>query len=314
MELSEPTGEAQSCGVRLGTGLCVSKMGSPARAAQPFVLRCRAAGRQQALQFHFLYERAIGARGKRVQTCYLTGVTGTPCGVLMSRFAKVMCAIGVCTTICVVLFLITTFVGSSPASTTPVSAAAQPAPARVVSDVKPTESAASAPDSTEAEPTFQPTHEVLAPVQLSKNAFKWKGQSIILDTIRMPVIMGNGALMGYLPYPGGNLRFEKMLDEHTATFEVLASDGEDVVSQGEIAVITADSNPPDSSKPWQVVVAAPMSGENGMGGPVTISAVRFAGYYVPPAKTSEDESTTKPAAGTVDPKPASDDQPSIESH
>lgn len=209
----------------------------------------------------------------------------------MSRLAKLICTIGIFATVGVILYLIgSVILGSASNPPTQVSAANR-----------------SAGGNGDAASSSQSL--LLYPAQLTKNGFKWKGQSATLDTLRMPVLSDNGNVMGSAPFPGGTLRFEKMLDEHTAMFQVLTlgdGDGVDVESEGEIAVITPDSDPPDSSKPWQVVVSEPLSGQNAMGGPVTVSAVRFMGYTKLPASASDTNLTSKPLA--AQPNEASPDQ------
>lgn len=123
--------------------------------------------------------------------------------------------------------------------------------------------------------------EVVSPYDLSKNPYRWRGHCDILDTTHVPMVVGNGLRMGYVSYPGGALSFNKMLDEGTAVYEVMAA-GEEVEPQGEIAVGVTDSNPPDSGRPWRVFVEGPMDAVNGLGTTITLTKVRFDGYYSPP--------------------------------
>lgn len=67
---------------------------------------------------------------------------------------------------------------------------------------------------------YKVSNEVLDPWELSRNRFKWKGTSGILDTARISMGMPNGQ-RAYIPYPGGGLHFSKMLDEHTASYDVI---------------------------------------------------------------------------------------------
>jgi hypothetical protein len=141
-----------------------------------------------------------------------------------------------------------------------------------------------------AEPTYQESNEILSPYALSKNPFKWKNHSGILDTVDVPILMGvNGAVVTSVRYPGGGLKFEKMIDEHTATYSVLVAEGS-VMHEGEIAVILPDSDPPDSTRLWRVFVEGPMEGENAFGASIRDVCVRFEGYYIPrpaPAQTNQ---------------------------
>jgi hypothetical protein len=122
------------------------------------------------------------------------------------------------------------------------------------------------------------SNEVLFPDQISKNPYRWKGHSGIFDT-RVAIEGPAGRFLA--PIPGGCLKFERMIDEHTATFEVLVG-GEEVRPDGEIAVILEDSNPPDPALPWRVFVEGPRNGVNGFGNSITVTTVRFEGYATIP--------------------------------
>ena len=60
------------------------------------------------------------------------------------------------------------------------------------------------------------------PNSLVKNPYQFKGHSGILNTNGTPVLMPNGAQLRGTLIPFACMRFEKMLDEHTAMFEVEA--------------------------------------------------------------------------------------------
>jgi hypothetical protein len=105
---------------------------------------------------------------------------------------------------------------------------------------------------------YQVSDELLDPSQIASNPYLLQGHSGIL---------------------GGYLRFERMIDEHTATYEVVAPGG------GEIAVKLTDSNPPDPFRRWRVFVERPEEGTNVFGAPIKISAVSFEGYYIPEGVT-----------------------------
>lgn len=107
--------------------------------------------------------------------------------------------------------------------------------------------------------------KVFDPNVLVKNAYQFKNQSGILDTNRT------------------YMRFDKMLDEHTAMFEVRGYG-----TNGQLAVMVQDSVAPDPYRQWRVTVLGPMHGTNVYGAEVTVTAIRFDGYYVPPPPTQEE--------------------------
>jgi len=129
---------------------------------------------------------------------------------------------------------------------------------------------------------YHASDEVISPYEISRNPYKLKGRSGILK--------------------GGNLKFEKMIEEHTATYAVWAGE-ESIIPEGEIAVILPDSDPPNPGQPWRVFVEGPMDAVNGLGNKITVTAVRFEGYYVPSPKSDEVAripAATKPEdAGTL---------------
>jgi hypothetical protein len=132
---------------------------------------------------------------------------------------------------------------------------------------------------------YHASDEIIEPYEVSKNPYRLKGHSGILDTTRVSMLMPSGDRIP-TPYPGGGLRFEKMIDENTATYEVLVG-GEEVMPDGEIAVVLPDSNPPDSRRPWRVYVEEPKEAVNGLGTRIKVSTVRFEGYYTSPPKPAE---------------------------
>ena len=92
---------------------------------------------------------------------------------------------------------------------------------------------------------YQESNEVMHPYDLSKNPYKWKDHSGILDTQNVPVLMGSAdVVVTYTGYSGAGLKFEKMIDEHTATFSVMVGEEGSMIADGEIAVILTDSDPP----------------------------------------------------------------------
>ena len=143
------------------------------------------------------------------------------------------------------------------------------------------------------------SNEVFLPYELSKNPYKWKGQSGILDTLNTAYVMPNGsaAQMGLAL---GSIKFDKMLDEHTAIYDVMTIQ-DTLTPDGQIAVILPDSDPPDLRRPWRVLVIGSLDGTNAFGGNVTVAAVKFEQYYTPLPKPAE----TEPA-----PTPISSQEPS----
>lgn len=149
----------------------------------------------------------------------------------------------------------------------------------------------------DAGPTYHESNDAIDPYELVKNPYKFKGHSGILDTLDTPVLMDNGARMTSVAYPGGCLQFKKMLDEHTAIFEMMVYQ-EVLMPAGEIAVILPDSNPPNSLQKWRVLIDGPYEAVNGLGNQITLTAVRFEGYYTPPPKA--DAMPQPPATATTE--------------
>jgi hypothetical protein len=128
--------------------------------------------------------------------------------------------------------------------------------------------------------SYHESDEVLYPYDLSKNPYQWKGHSGILDTLHVPMVMENGTRMGQVSYPGGCLKFSKMLDEHTAIYDVLVGN-QSVLPEGVLAVIVPNSEPPNSARPWRVLVEGPIDAVNGLGQTITLTSIRFESYYTP---------------------------------
>jgi hypothetical protein len=129
--------------------------------------------------------------------------------------------------------------------------------------------------------------EVLLPYELSKNPYKWKGRSGILDTQRATYVMPNGtaAPMGI---GLGSIKFDKMLDEHTALYDVMTVDNT-LMPDGQIAVLLPDSDPPNLRKLWKVLVVGSLDGTNAFGSGVTVTEIKFEEYYTPPPKPAAAE-------------------------
>ena len=128
--------------------------------------------------------------------------------------------------------------------------------------------------------TAQPHDEPLIPIDLvtlSKNPFKYKGRSGVLDTSKLPILTPDGTLMGYTTLaPYGSLKLDKMLDEHTAIYNIVNASLE---PDGQIAVKLPNSDAPDSGRLWKISVEGQLEGTNAYGASITVSSVRFEGYY-----------------------------------
>jgi hypothetical protein len=198
----------------------------------------------------------------------------------MKGFLKVLAGVGI-VTVCVLII-----VSSSRTQNSPGSNSSESSSSPAVSE------AANSSPSPVADPYNPNSNDVLDPNDLVKNPYEWKGHSGILDTIQMPIIAANGARMGFAPYPGGCMKFNKMLDEHTAIYEVMALDDGAVESEGELAVILKDSDPPSSARPWRIFVDGPMEAVNGLDQTITLTSVKFEGYFVPSSTQEGSSSST----------------------
>jgi hypothetical protein len=134
-------------------------------------------------------------------------------------------------------------------------------------------------------PKYYPSTEVIHPYELSRNPYRWKGRSGILDTANLLFDNKLSQCMT-MPYPGGGLQFERMLSEHTAIYSVLTIERYGVGSTGELEVILDDNTPPEAKRPWNVLVLGSDEGINGFGGPVQLAVVRFEGYHEGDVKAS----------------------------
>jgi hypothetical protein len=152
---------------------------------------------------------------------------------------------------------------------------------------------------------YHESNEVISPYEISRNPYRLKGHSGILDTVNVPVLMGAGGVVATtVRFPGGGLKFEKMIDENTATYSVLVGEDGSVIPDGEIAVVLPSSDPPDSSRPWRVFVEGPVEGVNAFGAAVRDVRVIFVGYYVPPQPPVQVPQLPTPApAGNSEPAP-----------
>ncbi len=61
------------------------------------------------------------------------------------------------------------------------------------------------------------------------------------------------------PLAWWELRFERMIDEHTAIYQIMTVQYE-LTPDGEIAVLLPDSNPPDPKRLWRVLLEGVLEG------------------------------------------------------
>ena len=154
----------------------------------------------------------------------------------------------------------------------------------------------------ETRPNTDYAGEVFDPFELSKNPYRAKGHFGVLDTTRNWIRTEAGQRI-LVPHYGPCLKFEKMVDEHTAIFNILCGSRE-LFSQPQLAVELENSSPPDPSLPWRVYVEGAEVGENGFGAKFTVAKVRFDGYGMLPAKSIEQPSPTLLSASATETQPA----------
>ena len=118
--------------------------------------------------------------------------------------------------------------------------------------------------------------------ELLQNPYKLKGHSGILTNVLVHTAQNNFGSARALILPGGPLRFRKMLEEHTASYNVMTV-GYELEDAGELIVYLADNDQPDPHRPWRVLVMPPFEGTNVFGAGIKTAAVRFEGYYDPPS-------------------------------
>jgi hypothetical protein len=151
---------------------------------------------------------------------------------------------------------------------------------------------------------YHQSNELISPYQLSKNPYQYKGHSGLLLTTLIQLVRSDGLVGPQMPWPGGGMRFVKMLDEHTAIYSVLTGQ-DDVSPDTQIAVELPDSNPPTSTKLWRVYVEGADDFENGFGATIQVAKIKFEGYgSLPPPQPSPSEqkpSLPPPADQTIAP-------------
>jgi hypothetical protein len=127
-----------------------------------------------------------------------------------------------------------------------------------------------------------PSDEILLPAVVSKNPYKYRGHSGILNTRGFQTTLPDGSLGRTFLGAGNGFQFEKMLDEHTAIYVVRIAGHDGPEEAGEIAVELPNSDPPEPNKLWRVVVTGTEDVMNGFGIPMKIAKLKFEGYYTPP--------------------------------
>ncbi|MGO8718370.1 MAG: hypothetical protein ACLQMO_04025 [Acidobacteriaceae bacterium] len=131
--------------------------------------------------------------------------------------------------------------------------------------------------------------DLLHPYDVLRNPFRDKGQMVTLNVLAFP-ILAEGMLEEYQSYDPRiaaqagikGLRFNRMLSENVALFDILALDSPDYQEpemMGQLAVlIKSGDQPPDDTRSWKVEPLGVVDGTNGFGGAIQIPAVRFWGY------------------------------------
>ena len=145
---------------------------------------------------------------------------------------------------------------------------------------------------------YRPSDQIFTPFELSKEIYRYKGQSGILDTLTI-YMTDAGTPLGpekWGHWPGGSLRLERMIDEHTAIYKILTLQDGGTAQDGEIAVLLPDSNPPEPLRFWRVLVEGVLEGTNYMGATIQIPAVRFEGYVEEPAQKLDAPKSSAPTS------------------
>lgn len=124
---------------------------------------------------------------------------------------------------------------------------------------------------------YSPSDDVLNAAEISKNPYKFKGMSGIMNP--------------------STIRFSNMAGEQTAIYESAF-----IYSSDQLAVEMPDNEPPSTNRWWRVYVEGTMDGTNGFGAPVTIGEVRFEGYAEPPPQPVTDPNPV-PAVQPAIPQP-----------
>ena len=118
---------------------------------------------------------------------------------------------------------------------------------------------------------------IIDPQEIVANPYRLKGRYGVLDPAHVWIRVDDGSLRR-VSCLGPCLHFEKMIDAHTATYEI--------GSAGEIALSLEDSDPPDVTRPWHVYVEGSREGTNGFGATIHVATLRFDGYGLMPTQIS----------------------------
>lgn len=98
------------------------------------------------------------------------------------------------------------------------------------------------------------------------------------------------------------LLYQKMLDEHTALYEVREGfQGNSMF--GQIAVVLENGDAPDPRRLWRVYVKGTMDLQNGFGATVVVPVVRFIEYNPESVSIPQQSSSESPALASVLPRP-----------
>jgi hypothetical protein len=103
---------------------------------------------------------------------------------------------------------------------------------------------------------YTPSDQVLNAAEISKNPYRFKGMSGVMNANR--------------------LRFSNMAGDQTAIYDNVLS-----YSSDQLAVHVDNNEPPSTGRWWRIYVDGTMNGTNGFGAPITIGEVRFEGYADP---------------------------------
>jgi len=135
-----------------------------------------------------------------------------------------------------------------------------------------------------AVPGYTPSDNVLSAAEISKNPYKFKGMSGIMNP--------------------GWMHFSHMAGDQIAIY-----DASFIYSDDQLAVTMDDNDPPSTNRRWRVYVEGADDFTNELGASVRIGEVRFEGYadpppqpiYTPPPVQPQPEPQPQPA-----PAPAPD--------
>ena len=159
---------------------------------------------------------------------------------------------------------------------------------------------------TEAKPVVDEI--TLHPYDLLRNPYSHKNHIVTLNAEEWPMLY-NGQVLRYLD--GGSvrvglgysgLRFKKMLDEHTAVYDIMGMDAQgssDLEMLGQLAVQGSPGGELDVTRMWDVEPLGSLEGSNALGGTVTVPAVRLWGYTDQRNATQQERPATAPATPTA---------------